>query len=141
MRRLITATVVPVALITALALTATAADAGKPNAVPTKAKITSINNPPPDHTWVFKGRVSSNNPKCLGKRRVAIFPVEPIDARGVAPTGPTVVGKTKKSGKFVLDTDQELLLFAPYVAKVSAKKRPGLACESTTSKKFDPSTN
>jgi hypothetical protein len=140
MRRLITAIVVPIALLTALAITASAADAGNgQRAAKTTAKITSMKRPPPDHTWVFKGKVTSKKKKCIARRRVSIFPVAPLRAaRGDVPPGPTAVGKTKKNGRFSLNSGQDVILFAPYVAVVEPADRKGVTCNGATSPQYSP---
>lgn len=140
MRKLITAIVVPVALLTAIAITASAADAGNgKKAVKTTAKITSMKRPAPDHTWVFNGKVTSKKKKCIARRRVSIFPAAPLRAaRGDIPPGPTAVGKTKKNGKFSLDSGQDVILFAPYVAVVKPADRKGVTCDGATSPQFSP---
>lgn len=138
MRRLITAIVVPFALITAIAITATAADAGKgPSSAKSKVAIKSVSTSKATDTWVFKGKVTSKNEKCLGKRRVSIYVADEVPMRGAAPTGPVATGKTKDNGKFAADTGQELLLIAPYVAIVSERVHKGLTCKSAQSKPYE----
>jgi len=141
MRRLITAIAVPIALLSVVALTASAADAGNvARAGKSKVAITSLTTPPPDHTWVFKGKVTSRNAKCLSNRRVDIYVAASGRRRGSAPDGPVASGKTNEKGKFKADTGQELLLLAPYQAVVAGRKHKGLTCQEAESKPFNPQT-
>ena len=138
MRRLITAIVIPFALVTAIAITAAAADAGKaPRSGKSGVVIKSISTPPPDHTWVFKGKVTSKNEKCLGRRTVDIYVAGSGRERG---SGPVATGQTNHKGKFAADTGQELLLLSPYQAVVAGRKHKGVTCQEAESKLFEPPT-
>ena len=135
MRRYITAILLPVALLMAGAIVATAAEAGKakPHKVKTEAAIDDIVF---KDTWKFKGHVSSKNPKCLRNRKVTIVATAPRTERGAAPQ---YEGTTKKNGKFVVDTGQELLLVSPYVVEVAKKTtKQGLTCSATVSPPYNP---
>jgi hypothetical protein len=137
MRRVIAAIVIPIALLTVGSFIATSAEAGrsKPHRVKTAAAIDDIVF---KDTWKFKGHVSSKSPKCLAGRKVTIVATAPRESRGPAPQEP-FEGRTKKSGKFVVDTHQQLLLLSPYVAEVAKKRtKSGLTCSRAVSPPFNP---
>src|SRR5215213_11876149 len=139
MRRLQIAIVVPIALLTAIVITASAADAGKnPHSVKSKVAIKSASTSKATDTWIFKGKVTSKNHKCVAGRRVKIFVAEPLRQKGAAPEGPVAKGRTKANGRFVADTHQQLLLVAKYRAVVAEREHKDVTCMSAESKEFLP---
>ena len=137
MRRLITAVVVPIAIVGAFGITASVAEA---KGFKTKAFLEEIAVPAGEDTWVFSGRIESRNDKCLGKRKVAIFvaPVR-VGARGGGADEAFVKGRTKKNGKFRLVSDIDILVIAPYEAQVKQRKpKKGVKCKAGVSNSLEP---
>ena len=138
MRRIQIAIVVPIALLMAVAIAASANAGGSPHSAKSGVVIKSVSTSKSTHTWVFKGKVTSRNEKCLGKRRVDIYVVEGLSKRGPSPDVPVASGKTKDNGKFKADTGQKLLLLAPYRAVVAGRFHKQLNCQEGQSKDFQP---
>ena len=137
MRRTLTTLVVALATMGAIGITASAAEA---KAFKTQAFLEDIGSKPPGTTFVFSGHVESKKQRCLGRRKVSIYlaPVR-IGARGGSFDDPVVVGRTKRNGRFALDSGAKIIIAAPYEARVQKRKpKPGVRCGAAISDPRSP---
>ncbi|MFN8114247.1 MAG: hypothetical protein U0R51_13750 [Solirubrobacterales bacterium] len=137
MRRILTTVVVALATVGAVGITASAAEA---KLFKTKAFLEDIGSAGSGTTFVFSGHVESKKSRCLGKRKVSIY-LAPVRAatRGVSADDPIVSGKTKRNGTFALDSGFEIIIAAPYEARVKPRKpKPGVRCGAAVSAPRSP---
>ena len=138
MRRILTTLVVSIVALTAMGIAAATAEA---KLFKTQAFLEDIGSIPPGDTFVFSGHVESKRKACLGKRKVAVFLVPPprAAARGASVDDPIVKGRTKRNGKFALDSGAQIIIAAPYEARVKPRKpKPGVRCVAAVSDPRSP---
>lgn len=83
-----------------------------------------------NYTAVFKGRVTSDAPRCERGRTVKVILVEPKPTRRGTPTTVGTV-RSNENGRWRLETDKPGE--GEYVAKVTRKRKGDVVCKPDTS--------